>query len=57
MPDGSDEGYYASLEQGAEFLANEATDPGQRAVHLKMANIYRNRALDAARRKISRTAH
>ncbi len=57
MPDRSDEGYYASLEQGAEFLANEATDPAERAVHLKMAGIYRSRALDAARRKISRTVH
>ncbi len=57
MPDRSDEGYYSSLEQGAEFLANEATDPEERAVHLKMAVIYRSRALDAAHRKTSRTTH
>jgi hypothetical protein len=40
--------YYAELEAGAMFLAGQATDPVERAEHLKMAARYRRRAEDAA---------
>lgn len=39
--------YYARLEAGAIFLAEQATDPAERAEHLKMAARYRRRAEDA----------
>ena len=40
--------YYAELEAGAEYLAEQASDPAERAVHLNMARVYRGRARDAA---------
>ena len=48
MKNRSDASYYAALEQGAEYLAELATDPAERATHLKIARLYRARALDAA---------
>ena len=40
--------YYRQLEAGAEYLAKKATDPAERAEHLKMAARYRRRAEEAA---------
>lgn len=40
--------YYAELSIGAEFLAERATDPAERAAHLRMADLYGRRALEAA---------
>ena len=48
MKNRSDASYYAALEQGAEYLAELATDPAERATHLKIARLYRARAIDAA---------
>lgn len=35
--------YYARLEAGAIYLAEMTSDPGERAEHLKMAGVYRDR--------------
>jgi hypothetical protein len=40
--------YYRQLAAGAEYLADKAADPGERAEHLKMAARYRRRAEDSA---------
>jgi len=43
----NDATYYDELEMGAEFLAEKASDPAERAAHLSMASVYRRRARDA----------
>ncbi len=48
MSDDPDETYYARLEAGAAYLAEEAADPAARARHLKMAELYGDRAREAA---------
>ncbi len=40
--------YYRQLAAGAEYLAQKAADPGERAEHLKMAARYRRRAEDSS---------
>jgi hypothetical protein len=40
--------YYRQLAAGAEYLAEKAADPRERAEHLKMAARYRRRAEDSA---------
>ena len=44
----ADAAYYAELEAGAVYLAANASDPADRAEHLKMAGIYGKRARAAA---------
>jgi hypothetical protein len=43
-----DEAYYGELEAGAEYLAANSLDAGERAAHLTMARVYRRRGRDAA---------
>jgi hypothetical protein len=47
MPGLDDATYYAELEAGAEFLAGNSADPGERAAHRWMAGLYRGRARDS----------
>ena len=44
----ADATYYAQLEAGADYLAREAADPGERDTHRRMAGVYRERAREAA---------
>lgn len=48
ISDWHDGAYYAALEQGAVYLAGQATDPAESAGHLKAAAVYRDRALEAS---------
>jgi hypothetical protein len=49
-----DREHYSRLEIGANFLASRTSDPKERAEHLRMAGIYRNRARGSA---MAATAH
>jgi hypothetical protein len=51
MNDASDASYYAQLRAGAIYLAETTDDADERAEHLKMAEFYRRRALDAMPRR------
>ena len=44
----TDSVYYSELAIGAEYLADKALSASERAEHLRMANLYRRRAADAA---------
>ncbi len=48
--------YYSQLAIGAEFLARKSATASERAEHLRMADLYRRRAHDAAPAG-SRTIH
>ena len=53
----SDQFYYACLEQGARYLAEQATDPAERAEHLEAGAAYAVRAEEAARAWKTHTVH
>jgi hypothetical protein len=53
----SDQVYYECLEQGARYLAEQATDPAERAEHLKASAGYAMRAFDAARSWQAHSVH
>lgn len=48
MPHPDDATCHGQLEAGADYLAREAADPGERDTHRRMATVYRERARGAA---------